>query len=428
MKNWKLGLFEFKQGLTLDQMDEAAIVTEHIRQFDLYSEKEIVKSLHEKLAPYAYDTNVKAFLEGAQAELEAKPLTYELKDLYKRIERKNYGMLYRDPLNRLLNIISLDDDDSKMEHIMTELSVYEWIPEVKQFVTGLTKNPVERQNLKNSGKAENIYTVVEAVDNGHVALIGESWFLLGNNEIKQTILESVVTDEEKRRVLNTMAQALKVAEVDDKRISFQIDENLKLGISTEGGNIYINGDPADKGTTLEDIFNSPIVPYLKKTHYAILNVLKENVDKLTHLDVGLKTTNLLKPHVECYAFNYKDKMYVYNRDARVGCSFFEYESVNGLIRDIQNELDYDMTPFFENKLSKELRHLRGLEDKEQKIALQIKDINESIDELKANEALIAESRELRIAFDNLLIHKHNLTKTLNEVRSQKNDARRRQIV
>ena len=67
---------------------------------------------------------------------------------------------------------------------------------------------------------------------------------------------------------------------------------------------------------------------------------------------------------ETFAFNYKDKMYIYNIDKRTGSSLFEYESVNQLIQDVQREMEYDVTPFFENKLSKELKQLRKLEDKD----------------------------------------------------------------
>ena len=34
-----------------------------------------------------------------EEELENNTLLYTLKDLYKKVERKNYGMLYRSPLN-----------------------------------------------------------------------------------------------------------------------------------------------------------------------------------------------------------------------------------------------------------------------------------------------------------------------------------------
>ena len=88
-------------------------------------------------------------------------------------------------------------------------------------------------------------------------------------------------------------------------------------------------------------------------------------------------------------------------------------------------MGFDLTDFFENKLSKELRHFKKLEDREKQIEMKIKEINESIDELKENEELLKESTELKSAFDNLLIYKHNLIKDLNQIKDQKAQERKK---
>ena len=95
-----------------------------------------------------------------------------------------------------------------------------------------------------------------------------------------------------------------------------------------------------------------------------------------------------------------------------------------MIIDIQKDLDYDLTPFVENKLSKELKHLRALEDKEKKIEEKIKDCNSSIKMLKENEELVNEDEKLKQTFNNLLIYKHELYKNLNIVKESKVNAKR----
>ena len=164
---------------------------------------------------------------------------------------------------------------------------------------------------------------------------------------------------------------------------------------------------------------------MKKNYYHLIERVVNNLDKIVELDVACKVTSMKRPMTETFAFNYKDKMYVYNIDKRTGSALFEYDSVNQLIQDVQREMEYDLTPFFENKLSKELKHFRKLEDKEQSIELKIKEVNESIEALKEVEDLMNESAELKAAFDNLLIHKHNLTKNLQDVKNQKNADRKK---
>lgn len=420
MKNLKLELFNFKNRLTFDQTDISALVEGFIINYDNFSEKELVKSVNEKLLKYTYDTDVKMFLEGLDTEMRNYPLVYELKDLYKRVERENQGMLYRQPLNTILEIINKPNDDSRMESILNELRMYDWVPQIKSFVFNLTRSPLERQNMANSGKAEKVFTMVEKVDSGYMAFISDRWFLINEKEVKQVLAEDYVNDDEKIREIRILEQCMKLSTIENDKVTFKIDENVQLSLSTKNDkSMFINEEKLDTETTLENVFNSPIIPYLKRDYFMLINTLKENLNNLVELDIALKVTNILNPYLESYAFNYKNKMYLYNKDIRTGSSFYAYESVNELIIDVKKELDYDLTHFFENKLSKELKQLKTLEDKEKSIEIKIKEINEAIDELKNEQELLESDKSLKLTFDNLLIHRHNLYKELNEKKNEK---------
>lgn len=424
MKNFKLELFNFKQKLTLDQEDISRIVEGHMNACDSYSEKEVFNSLNKTLVPFAFDSDVKQLLEGLKSELEQNSLTAELKDLYKRVERKNHAHLYRTPLNTILQIINKDSDEAKMEGILNELSIHDWIPEVKHFMMEIKKNPIEIQNYKNTGKAETVYTLVEKVEGGFLAYVGNRWFLLSESEIKQALPDDFIKDAEEIRRIRILEEAVKRSEIEDNIINFKIDENLKIGVSTKDGQLYMNNEKVDSDSTLENVFNSPIIPFLKRDYFILLKTVSENLKNFVELDVAIKTTNLTQPHLESYAFNYKDKMYLYNIDKRTGSSFFEYESVNTLIMDIQRGLDYDLSYFFENKLSKEMKHLKALEDREKKIEMKIKETNEAIEMLEAEGELMKENANLKAAFDSLVAVKESLTKELQKVINDKKDAKK----
>lgn len=425
MKNWKFDLFTFKQSLTLDQFEISSIVERHLQNFDMMSEKQLTESLKNNLSYYSYDNDVKKLIESMEQELQSMPLVYELKNLYKTVEQRNYGMLYREPLSKILDIISKDNDSIRMEHILNELALYDWVPEIKLFINNLTTDPVQKKNLNSNGaKQTKVYTVVEEVENGHVAFVGDRWFVLTESEIKQCVISDLVKDDKKLKVLQTLEKAMTLSDFESETINFRIDENLSIGLGINK-KIFLNGEEADKESTLEDLFNSPVIPFLKRNYYHVIESMSKNLDKIVELDVACRITSLVKPMTETFAFNYKDKMYLYNIDKRTGSALFEYDSVNQLIQDVQKEMGYDLSDFFENKLSKELRHYRRLEDREKQIEMKLKEVNESIDELKENMDLIEESSQLKAAFDGLQVHKHNLTQDLNNIKNQKNQERKR---
>lgn len=425
MKNLKYDLFNFKRDLPIEDYELNVIVERFIGNYDKYSEKELVSSLKETLTPFSWDVKVKRLVEGLEDEIKSEPLNYNLKDLYKKIERKNYGQMYRPALNSILNIINMTDNDSKMSSILNELVIHDWISEVKMFLNGYMNNPIQRQNLVNSGKASKVFTLVEKVEEGNLVFMKDRWFLINQDEVKQTLLENHVKDIEKVREFRILEKVMTIGDIKEDSISFRLDENLVLSISTKNDrDVFLNEEKLDKETTLENLFNSKIIPWLKKDYYVLSTTAAQNIDKFVDLDIALKVENALHPHLECYVINFKDKMYVYNNDARTGTAFYEYNSANDLINDIQRELDYDLTKFLDNKLSKEMKHLRTLEDKEMEIKESIKQIDEGLALLKENEELVNEDANLKKTFNDLLISKHALYETLKAIKEDKVKAKR----
>lgn len=425
MKNLKYDLFNFKRELPIEEYELNVIVERYINNYDNFSEKELVSSLKETLTPFSWDVKVKKLVEGLEEEITAEPLNYNLKDLYKKIERKNYGQMYRPALNSILNIINMNDNDSKMTSILNELVIHDWIPEVKLFLNGYMNNPIQRQNLVNSGKASKVFTLVEKVEEGNLVFMKDRWFLINNEEIKQTLLENHIKDAEKIREFRLLEKVMTIGDINEDVISFRLDENLVLSISTKNDKeVFLNEEKLDKETTLENLFNSKIIPWLKKDYYVLSTTAAQNIDKFVDLDIALKVENALHPYLECYVVNYKDKMYVYNNDARTGSAFYEYNSANDLINDIQRELDYDLTKFLDNKISEEIKNLRSLEDKEMEIKESIKEIDGGLALLKENEDLVNEDENLKKTFKDLLVSKHELYEELKSIKEAKVQAKR----
>ena len=134
------------------------------------------------------------------------------------------------------------------------------------------------------------------------------------------------------------------------------------------------------------------------------------------MDVVKKVQNLVNPYLECFAFNYKNNTYLYRVDERYGNSFFKYESAIELVNEVRNELNYDLTYFYENKLSKEIVVKRKLEDKEREISLKLEDVQFNIEKVKNSMQLIGESEVLSTALNNLEKRKSNLETELQGVK------------
>jgi hypothetical protein len=416
MKNLKLELFNFKKSLSFDQEDVSYVIEGHLNNFVEFGEKQMIKSLNEKLKPYTYDKSVKKFLESLNDDLQQYELVYELKSLYNVLNTKNQGELYRQPINVLLQTINLDTDNDRMSKILNELSVYDWVPEIKLFVSNLTKSPEKRTNLLSGGKAESVYTIVEQVEDGHLAFIKDSWFILTENNVEKTLLENHVKDENRFRTLRNLQTALQFCNVSESRVDFRISEYLTVGLGVSKKSIYINEDELNEESTLESIFSSPIVPIVNKNFYPLIQEVANNMDSFVELDVVKRVSNLVNPTLEVFAFNFKNNLYVYRCDERYGYSFFKYESAIELVNEVRNELNFDLTYFYENKLSKELISKRKLEDKERQIELKLEDVNFNISKVKASMQMIGETKVLNEALSNLEKRSNNLKTELNAVK------------
>ena len=409
MKNLKLELFNFKKSLSFEQSDVEYVIEGHLNSTNELSEKQVILSLNERLKPFTYDKQVKAFLESLNDDIKNYELLYELKNLYNVLNSRNQGELYRQPINVLLQTINLETDQDRMSKILNELAIYDWVPEIKLFVHNLSKSPEQRTNLLSGGKGESVYTIVEQVEEGHLAFVNDSWFILSENSIEKTLLENNIKDEERLRTLRTLQTAMQFCTINESRIDFRISEYLTVGLSVSSkGGIFINEDELNEETTLESLFSSPIVPIVNKNFYPVLLEVSKSLDKFIELDVVKKVNNLINPYLEVFAFNYKNNTFVYRCDERYGNSFFKYESALELVNEVRNELNYDLTYFFENKLDKELIVKRKLEDKEREISLKLEDVNFNIEKVKGSIQMIGESEVLTTALKNLEKRRDNL--------------------
>jgi hypothetical protein len=414
MINLKLELFNFKKGLDFEnQEDIARIVETHFNAIDGYSEKQIINSLNETLSIHSYDEDVKSLLESLNNDLKEDELIYNLKDLFKIIESKNQGMIYRQTLNTLLDIINTEDSTDITNKILNELALHDWVPEIKVFMYNMITNPQSKSNLLNGGQADDVYTLVESVEGGHVALIDDCWFFMSEEKIEKTLLENHIEDALKVSDLRKLQTALSHANITKERIDFKLDENIVIGISTENpGVTFINEDKLEKETTVANIFNSPIVPIAKKQFFPLIESITKNLDKIVELDVVKHVTNIGNPFVECYVFNYGENLFLYRKDARQGSSLFKYESATELLNDVRNDLQYDLTFFFENRLDDESKQNGQLEDKIREIQLNIDDVDKNVDKVEANIKMIGESEALSKALTLLSNKKEELNTEL----------------
>lgn len=416
MKNLKLELFNFKKSLSFEQSDVAYVIEGHLSNFQEFAEKNIILSLNERLKPYTYDKEVRLFLESLNDDMAQYELLYELKNLYNVLNSKNQGELYRQPINVLLQTINLESDQDRMGKILNELSIHDWVPEIKLFVHNLTKSPEKRVNLLSGGKGESVYTIVESVEDGHLSFVKDSWFLLTDDTVEKTLLENHVKDEERLRTLRTLQTALQYCNISESRIDFRISEYLTVGLGVSKKGIFINEDKLNDESTLESIFSSPVIPIVNKNFYPLIQEVSKNMDSFVELDVVKRVSNLVNPTLEAFAFNYKNNLYVYRCDERYGYSLFKYDSPMELINDIRNELNFDLTYFYEKKLDKELVAKRKLEDKERQIELKLEDVKFNISKISASVKAIGETDILKEALTNLVKREKNLETELQAIK------------
>lgn len=426
--NLILELFNYKKGLTLEQEDIDRQVTYHMGLLNAdetgkqYSQKNIVRSLSEKLNTYTYDNGVKGLLENLQGMLKNDEMFYELEDLYRTLENANQGMVYRHVLKIVLDIINESNQRNQQIKILNELAIHDWIPAVKNFVFKYTTNPKDRQNItSNGGKADSVYSIVEKVSteegNGFLTYIGDKWFFISESKVDASRTPSdFITEREKLHSLNLLQKALQIGHIEDGKIIFSIDEDINISISFSDGAIFMNNEKVAQSATLETIFDSALIPFMRKDLYPVMCETVKNLDKFVDLDIVQKISNITNPFLECFAFNYKEKMYLYSKDSRYGNNFYEYDSATMLCNEMNNQLGYDLSQFLKNKFSKEIADKKDLEGKEKFIADRLADINENIQKLK-DCGLLEINEEIKTAYTVLTLEREELEKELFTIKS-----------
>lgn len=415
MKNLKVELFNYKKSLTIEQEEVSRILEAHLNVYDQLSEMQIVESLKQKLEIYKYDKSVVGLLESAQTEILENSLVYDLRDLFKRVQAMNQGEVYRHPMKVIGDILNEQSEAEMVARILNELAIYDFVPPIKKFLLRYTADPIQRANLTSEGgKAEKVYTVVEQIEAGHLAFVKDKWFLITESEVEPTTTDKWFNETDKLRQMNLLQRAVELAEIDDNSITFQIDENLSLGLDTKDGSVILNGEKTNKETTLDNVFASPIIPFMKRDFYPIIMEASKNLEKFVDLDVAMKIVNVTNPFLESIVFNYKDRMYAYNVDRRYGTSFYQYESAVELVNEVKHELGFDLTYFFKNKFDSEVIVKRNLEDREKSILEALSEVNFNIDRL--NVPMLLENSQIQVAKTELVSEKEKLEKELFSVR------------
>lgn len=425
--NLKLELFNYKKGLTLEQEDIERQISFHLNLFNCddtgknVSQKNILRNLNERLKPFTYDNSVKTILESLNTMVKEDEIFYDLEDLFRTLENANQGMVYRHVMKVVLDIINEGNTRNQQILILNELALHDWIPAVKNFLFKYTTNPKDRQNISSKGgKATSVISLVEKVNtdevNGFLTYIGDKWFILTENSITPCTPSDYFKDRERLHSLNLLQKALQIGEIKEDKIYFKIDEDLNLAISFNNGEIFINNEKAEKSASLESIFDSALIPFMRKDMYPIVSETVKNLDKFVDLDVVQKVTNFTQPTLEIFAFNYKDKMYVYSVDTRYGNHFYEYDSATMLCNEMNREVGYDLSTFFKNKFSEEKNLKTDLEDKEKFVANKLADVNENMDKLKTC-GLFEISEEIKTAYDVLITEKVELETELHAIKS-----------
>ena len=419
-----LELFNYKKGLTLEQEDIERQIIFHMGLLSsgkTYSQKNVVYSLTEKLKTYSYDNGVKKIIEKLGDMIENDELFYELEDLYRTIENNNQGMIFRPVLKVILDIINESNIINQQIKILKELALWDYIPAVKNFIFKYTTNPRDRQNItSNGGKADAVYTIVEKVSgndaSGFLTYIGDKWFLISESSIEPKTPSDFFNDRNKLHSINLLQKALEIGTIEDKKIIFNIDEDLTISVAFDNGDIFLNNEKVDKSASIESIFDSALIPFMRKDLYPVVCETVKNLDKFVDLDIVQKITNITNPYLECFAFNYKDKIYLYSKDTRYGNHLYEYDSATILCNEMNHQLGYDLSQFFKNKFSDEVNNKKDLESKEKFIKDRLSDINENIDKLKMC-GLLEINEEIKTAYTVLTLEKDELEKELIDVKS-----------
>lgn len=420
MKSLKNNMYEFRKGLDIEQSDIATIITEHIKFADSYSEKEIYASLSNHLDKFKFYENVNSFLSEVDGELSSKPLIYSLKDLYSKLKRKDQSWMYESACNSILECIQQRSDEDK-HRILEDLRMYEWIPEVQQFLFELASTPQAKSNfMAKGGKVEDVYSIVLQIKEGYLTYIAGTWFLLNKeNGVKATLKENHITDEVQLKKLALLEDAIKRADFNEDTIKFTLAEGLTISFNTSNKKITLNEDEADKATTLESLFNSPVVPLLAKGFYPILVETFNHLDKFVVVNTVKKVTNILNSTYECYVFNFEGKISQYRVDKRLGSSYYTYENAMPLIENVIHELGADLTFFYQDQLTEETKAKIEIQNKEKAVTEKLADVEAGILAIKESGESLTDNKALGALHTSLLARKHKLNEELKQIKKDK---------
>lgn len=421
--NAKIKLFNFNKSLNYDQKDISVIIESHIEMSDKYSETEILNSLDKSLAKFEYFDNIETLLSDLRSEISTDKMYYDLKELYYKLERSNHSLIYRQPINVVLDCINTTDKTARYEKVITELALYDWVPDIKSFVFNITKKPGDKiEYSSRGGKMDSVYSVVVKNESNFLTFIKDKWFKLTENKIEPVLLENYIKDADELKRYRIIEQAIKAAVITDDKISFHLDEKFVLGLSTsKPGELFINEDKAEAGTTLEMLFSSPLVPFMAKGYFGVINETLKSIKSIVELDFTKKVTNILQPYFETYAFNYKGNFYIYRNDKRTGSNFYKYESASGLIGDVMKEIGVDLTPFYLENVSQETKKLATLANQEINLGTELARLDEALIELTVESDKYSEEEEYKKLKNTFLLKKHKILESIKAIKVERNN-------
>jgi hypothetical protein len=414
MKDLRVELFNFKRTLDINETEVNSIIETHMNGTTYYSELELIGSLNEKLNFYTFKKDVSTLLESLNRDIVENKLTYDLKNLYQVLNRQEgYNAAYLEtPIKTIMEILNTTEDDIRMSKIFNELAVYDYVPEIRNFVLGLTTSPKQRNNLLSSGKAENVCSIAERVDgNSFVTFIKDSWFLLTQSSVEKTVLENHIKDLDKLRSLKAIETGLRHSTFQNGLMRFVLNKDMVVSIDGNNG-IYLNEEKMNDGTTIEDLFETSVISQMYVNYYPIIKECQARFDDIVEFDIITKVTNLTKPYLECYVFNINEGgNYIYNCDTTYnGFAFYEYKNVIEVLHEVQSELNYDLTYFFENKIEGDMVKRRKLEDTEKAIISQLEKVETYMEKLNISIQTMGEDKVLLEAMKNMQDRKEFLNK------------------
>jgi hypothetical protein len=243
---------------------------------------------------------------------------------------------------------------------------------------------------------------------------------MNNEGVIATLLENHVKNDIQLKKLRLLEQAVQKAKFESDKITFEVAENLTVTINTKDNKLFLNESEVDKNTTLETLFNSPVLPFMAKGFYPIINETFNNLKLFMNLDNVKNVYNPMSPAFECYVFNYNNTIYQYRIDNYSGNSYLKYENAMAIIENVMQELGADLTFFYENMLSEEIKNKIEYEKQEKKILEKIEDVENNILKIKDEAAEdLKENKMVINIYNALLVKKHKLNEELKIVRNKK---------